>query len=179
MRRPTVRHATVVASIYRNAWASRSRESPDARRIMMGSTDAFALHERLAADTLPVGDWPLSRVLLMNDAQFPWLILVPRRAAMREIYELGDNDQLQLLRESSALGRALMTLFAGDKLNIGALGNMVPQLHVHHIVRHAGDPAWPGPVWGKLPAQAYATADAARRIAQLRERLAAAFPLAG
>jgi len=139
----------------------------------------FTLHERLAADTLLIGDWPLSRVLLMNDAQFPWLILVPRRPALREIYELDEADQLQLLRESSALGRELMALYAGDKLNIGALGNLVPQLHVHHIVRRAGDPAWPGPVWGKLPPQPYGEAELAQRLGELRQRLAALFPLSG
>src|SRR3546814_9922882 len=85
----------------------------------------------------------------MNDAQFPWLILVPRREALREIYELSLSDQQLLLRESSTLGLALMDMFVGDKLNIGALGNMVPQLHLHHIVRHVGDPAWPAPVWGR------------------------------
>src|SRR3546814_5314269 len=90
----------------------------------------FTLHPQLAADTFPVGDWPLSRVLLMNDAQFPWLILVPRREALREIYELSLSDQQLLLRESSTLGLALMDMFVGDKLNIGALGNMVPQLHL-------------------------------------------------
>src|SRR3546814_17450562 len=91
---------------------------------------------RVWAGRVPGGYVPLSRVLLMNDAQFPWLILVPRREALREIYELSLSDQQLLLRESSTLGLALMDMFVGDKLNIGALGNMVPQLHLHHIVRH-------------------------------------------
>ncbi|HET8880668.1 MAG TPA: HIT domain-containing protein [Solimonas sp.] len=139
----------------------------------------FELHPQLAADTRLVGDWPLSRVLLMDDAQFPWLILVPRRPALREIYELADADQQQLLRESSALGRALMQLFAGNKLNIGAIGNLVPQLHVHHIVRHAGDAAWPAPVWGRVAARRYDERDAAERLTLLRRRLAGLMPLAG
>ncbi|WP_028081024.1 HIT domain-containing protein [Solimonas soli] len=147
---------------------------------MNAAAGSFALHERLAADTLAVGDWPLSRVLLMNDAQYPWLILVPRRAAVREIYELDEADQWQLLRESSALGRALMTLFPiGEKLNIGALGNLVPQLHVHHIVRWPGDAAWPGTVWGRHPPLPYAADVAAATVQQLRTRLAGPFPLAG
>jgi len=121
----------------------------------------FELHPRLAADTFVLGQWPLCTLLLMNDAQYPWCILVPRRAGLREIHDLPDADQQQLLRESSALGRALMQAFGGLKLNVAALGNVVAQLHVHHIVRFEGDPAWPAPVWGKHPAQPYA--DDARR----------------
>lgn len=139
----------------------------------------FMLHPQLAADTVKVGDWPLSRVLLMNDAQFPWLILVPRCEGVREIYELSVPDQQQLLRESSTLAAGLMSIFAGDKLNIGALGNLVPQLHVHHIVRHVGDPAWPAPVWGRLTPQPYSDAMLAERLAMLRARLAEGLPLHG
>src|SRR3546814_12379775 len=98
--------------------------------------------------------------------------LVPRREALREIYELSLSDQQLLLRESSTLGLALMDMFVGDKLNIGALGNMVPQLHLHHIVRHVGDPAWPAPVWGRQAPQPYAQAIREQRLAMLRERLA-------
>jgi len=128
----------------------------------------FALHPRLEADTVAVGDWPLCRVLLMNDAQYPWFILVPRREGAREIYQLSDADQAQLLRESSQLSRALMQAFRGDKLNVAALGNVVPQLHLHHIVRFAGDPAWPAPVWGRHPARPYAPAEQAERLKALR-----------
>ena len=128
----------------------------------------FALHPRLEADTVTIGDWPLCRVLLMNDAQYPWFILVPRREGAREIYQLGDADQAQLLRESSQLSRALMQAFRGDKLNVAALGNVVPQLHLHHIVRFAGDPAWPAPVWGRHPARPYAPAEQAERLKALR-----------
>jgi diadenosine tetraphosphate (Ap4A) HIT family hydrolase len=108
----------------------------------------FTLHPQLQTDGILIGDFPLSRLLLLNDARYPWFILVPRRQAITEIYELGEEEQQQLLRESSQLGRFLMDAFRGDKLNIGALGNLVPQLHLHHIVRYRSDAAWPRPVWG-------------------------------
>ncbi len=129
--------------------------------------DDFELHQRLAADTIVVGDWPLCRLLLMNDSQYPWAILVPRRVGLREAYELQTADQLQLLAESNHLGREMMQRFAGEKLNVAALGNMVPQLHVHHIVRSSGDPAWPAPVWGKHPAIAYDATQLEQRMAQM------------
>lgn len=131
----------------------------------------FALHAQLAADTLVVGDFPLSRLLLMNDAQYPWCILVPRIAGAKELHRLDDTDQLQLLRESVALARAMELVFRPHKMNVAALGNMVPQLHLHHIARYKGDPAWPAPVWGKHPAQAYEETQAAGRLQQLREAL--------
>jgi diadenosine tetraphosphate (Ap4A) HIT family hydrolase len=115
----------------------------------------FVLHPRLAADTFELRRWPLCSVLAMNDARYPWCILVPRRAGVREIYELPVADQQQLLRESSALGRALMQAFGGTKLNVAALGNVVSQLHVHHVVRFEHDAAWPGPVWGRHPPEPY------------------------
>lgn len=132
---------------------------------------SFSLHERLAADTVVVGQLPLSLVLLSRDANYPWVILVPRREAIREIYELEEDDQIQLLWESSLLGQALMTLFDGHKLNVAALGNMVPQLHLHHIVRFENDAAWPGPVWGAQPPGDYPEGDLQQRLAQLREAL--------
>jgi len=115
----------------------------------------FELHPRLAQDTLLVGDFPLCHLLLMNDANYPWFILVPRRAEIREIFELEHRDQQQLLVESSQLSQVLSKIFQADKLNIAALGNMVPQLHLHHIVRYQSDQAWPNPVWGFSPAQPY------------------------
>lgn len=134
----------------------------------------FELHPKLAADTFVIGDLDLCRLLLMNDSQYPWCVLVPRRPDIREIYQLSEADQQLLLRESSTLGRAMMKAFDGTKLNIGALGNVVPQLHVHHIVRFETDPAWPNPVWGRLPAKPYE--DAARRtfVQRLRPHLAVA-----
>ena len=115
----------------------------------------FLLHPQLAQDSIVMGDFPLCRMLLMNDASYPWLILVPRRPAIREIFELSAADQLQLLKESSHLAEVLHRVFQADKLNIAALGNMVPQLHIHHIVRYRSDRAWPRPVWGLFPAQPY------------------------
>ena len=136
---------------------------------------SFELHPRLAADAFTLGDFPLCRLLLMNDAQYPWFILVPRRANAREIYLLEEADQQALLRESSLLSRELMGAFAGEKLNVCALGNVVPQLHLHHIVRHAADAAWPGPVFGRHPAVPYTDAARAQRVAALRPRLARDF----
>jgi len=131
----------------------------------------WTLHPQLAADTTAIGDLPLSRVLLSNDANYPWTILVPRRAGIREIHELSDADQQQLLRESNRLARALTAVFAPIKLNIAALGNVVPQLHLHHIARHDHDPAWPAPVWGRVPAVAYSNAAREARIAALATAL--------
>lgn len=136
---------------------------------------SFALHPRLASDTFVLRKWPLCSVLGMNDARYPWCILVPRRADIREIHELVEADQQQLLRESSTLGRALMQAFAGTKLNVAALGNVVSQLHVHHVVRFEHDAAWPGPVWGRHPPQPYD--EAGRRT--FVERLSPLLPEGG
>ena len=111
-------------------------------------SDSFQLDPRLAADTFLVGETPLSQVLLMNDARYPWLILVPRRSDVTEPFQLSEPDQAQLWQESMRLGEAMKAHFAADKLNIAALGNQVAQLHVHHIARFQADDAWPGPVWG-------------------------------
>ena len=111
-------------------------------------SDPFQLDPRLAADTFLVGETPLSQVLLMNDARYPWLILVPRRSDVTEPFQLSEADQAQLWQESMRLGEAMKAQFAADKLNIAALGNQVAQLHVHHIARFHADNAWPGPVWG-------------------------------
>jgi diadenosine tetraphosphate (Ap4A) HIT family hydrolase len=133
----------------------------------------FELHPRLAADTFVLGDFPLCRLLLMNDAQYPWCILVPRRENAREIYLLDERDQQSLLRESAALSRAMMDAFAGHKLNVAALGNVVPQLHVHHIVRYPADAAWPGPVWGRHAPKPYGADERAACLAVLRPHLPA------
>jgi diadenosine tetraphosphate (Ap4A) HIT family hydrolase len=111
-------------------------------------TAGFELHTRLAADCIRVGRLPLSLLLLLNDARYPWFILVPQRSGIGEIFQLPESDQCQLWRESANLAHNLMQSFHADKINIGALGNLVPQLHVHHIARFTSDPAWPGPVWG-------------------------------
>ncbi|MBA4781760.1 MAG: HIT domain-containing protein [Rhizobiales bacterium] len=115
----------------------------------------FHLAPELKRDTLALGELPLCRILLMNDKHFPWIILVPRRAGASEMFDLCDRDQHQLMREIAATGRALQTVYQPTKVNIGALGNIVRQLHIHVIARFEGDAAWPGPVWGALKAQAY------------------------
>jgi len=130
------------------------------------------IHERLLADCTVIGRFDLCHLLLMNDASYPWCILVPDRVGIREIYELSETDQRQLLGESTCLGRCMMTLFAGDKLNVAALGNVVPQLHIHHIVRFRHDPAWPAPVWGYRPAVPYDAAALSETLARLRHGLA-------
>jgi diadenosine tetraphosphate (Ap4A) HIT family hydrolase len=134
---------------------------------------SFALDRRLAADTLPICDLELSRVLLMNDARYPWLILVPRRANLSEIVELAAQDRAILIEEIAAVSAFLRALPRVDKLNVGALGNVVEQLHVHVVGRAVGDPAWPGPVWGVGERQPYAAERAAALIAQARAALGA------
>ena len=116
---------------------------------------AFELDSRLEADTLPLGRLNLCRILLMNDARFPWLILVPERAGMAELTDLAEADQAQLWREILAANDVLKALFGPDKLNTGALGNRVRQLHIHVIARFQSDAAWPGPVWGQGEAAPY------------------------
>ena len=131
----------------------------------------FSLDPRLQQDTLAVGDFPLCRLLLMNDAQYPWFILVPRRAAASELFDLDGSDQLALWQETTALAAVLKDSFAADKMNVAALGNMVGQLHMHVIVRTRADAAWPAPVWGKLPAQPYSEIQLAEVLATLRRLL--------
>lgn len=115
----------------------------------------FELDARLDADTLPVCDLPLTRVLLMNDARYPWLILVPRRVGLRELHELDPAERHQLNDEIDRCSRWLAGHFVADKMNIAALGNQVAMLHVHVIARFRTDDAWPNPVWGVLPALPY------------------------
>ena len=131
------------------------------------TASTFQLHPQLAQDTWLVTDLPLCRVLLMNETRYPWVILVPRQQDIREIHELTAMERQQLWQESDQLSRALMKLFKPDKLNIAALGNQVPQLHIHHIARFQTDAAWPAPVWGKFPPQAYTAIEAAARIQHL------------
>ncbi|MBW7470127.1 HIT domain-containing protein [Marinobacter sp. F4218] len=121
----------------------------------MSQVPEFQLHQRLAADTIGLGFSQLCVIRLMNDRTWPWLLLVPAVGGIREIFELSDSQQQRLMHESSTLSRGMMELFSGDKMNVAALGNMVPQLHLHHIVRFEGDPAWPGPVWGVRPPVPY------------------------
>lgn len=131
----------------------------------------FELDSRLHNDTYFVCDLALCRVLLMNDCQFPWLILVPRKNELAEIVDLTSEEQVVLLKESALVSRVLQTLFAPHKLNIGALGNVVRQLHVHHIARFENDIAWPKPVWGNQPTKAYDEREVQQRLTLLKEAL--------
>ncbi len=132
----------------------------------------FTLDPRLQQDTLVIGDFALCRLLLMNDAQFPWFILVPRREEMSEVFQLDIADQQLLWQETSELAETLKDTFAADKMNVANLGNMVSQLHMHVIVRRRNDAAWPAPVWGKLPAQPYSSEQLAAVMGKLRMALA-------
>jgi diadenosine tetraphosphate (Ap4A) HIT family hydrolase len=132
----------------------------------------FALDPRLAADTLEVGDFSLSRLMLMNDARYPWLILVPRRAGLGEIADLDRAERALLIEEIALVSAALRTLPQVDKINVGALGNIVRQLHVHVVARKIGDAAWPGPVWGAGMAHRYEDGAAAEQVARMRHILA-------
>ena len=135
----------------------------------------FELHPQLQQDCTVIGALPLSLLLLMNDANYPWCVLVPQRENKREWYELLHADQHQLLTETNALAQFLQDNTGAKKINIGALGNMVPQLHVHVIARFEQDLAWPGPVWGKAPATPYDTA-ARHHIEVLLYDFIASFP---
>ena len=128
----------------------------------------FLLHPRLEADAYFIADWPLCRVLLMNDARYPWLILVPRREALTEMMDLLVQDRALLMEEIAKAGEVVRGRTGVTKVNIGALGNLVPQLHVHVLGRHPGDPAWPGPVWGHSPAVPYETSARDALIGEVR-----------
>jgi diadenosine tetraphosphate (Ap4A) HIT family hydrolase len=128
---------------------------------------SFQLHPRLAADTSFIADWPLCRVLLMNDARYFWLVLVPRHEGLSEITDMTPQTRAQLMDETARAG-AILKQAGAAKLNIGALGNVVPQLHMHVVGRDPGDPAWPGPVWGHSPAVPYEAAALTARIASVR-----------
>jgi diadenosine tetraphosphate (Ap4A) HIT family hydrolase len=131
----------------------------------------FILHPQLQQDCIELGRFELCRLLLMNDARYPWCVLVPEREDMREIYELTPEDQILLLRESVRLGRFMAAEFSAHKLNVAALGNLVPQLHIHHIVRFRHDPAWPRPIWGLGECQPYSATERDRMLARLRPLL--------
>ena len=137
----------------------------------MSDKAIFRLDDRLAADTITVGALALSRVLLMNDARYPWVILVPQRAALVEWSDLGVADRHLLLDEAMVVGEVISRLWEVDKINTASLGNMVAQLHVHVIGRRQGDPAWPGPVWGRGEAQPYEPDALSTLVATLRKGL--------
>jgi len=141
---------------------------------MVVSPLAWSLHPRLEQDTAPVGDLPLSRLLVHNDANYPWLLLVPRRPEACEIIDLDEADRQQLMAEIAMASRVLKAVTMCDKLNVAAIGNVVPQLHVHVLARRRDDAAWPKPVWGTVPARAYDLAERERFVAALRCELAIA-----
>jgi len=140
--------------------------------MLVASTASFILDHRLQADTLSVGDLPLCRVLLMNDQRYDWLIAVPRVPEVTEWVQLSEVEQQQLMLESRVLSQVLLAHGRGEKLNVGALGNVVAQLHIHHLLRHPQDPAWPGPVWGHSQAEAYSAEAGAQAVADWRTRIA-------
>lgn len=129
----------------------------------------FILDTRLQEDTWLIGDFPLCRLLLSNDSNYPWFILVPRREGISELFQLDDADRQLMWAETTALAGVLKELFTADKMNVATLGNVVSQLHMHVIARYASDAAWPGPVWGKHPAKPYNEAD----VQVIRDKLKA------
>ena len=134
------------------------------------SETGWSLHPQLLRDTVAIGDLALSRVLAMNDADYPWLILVPRRAGVSEIIDLG-AEQVQLMAEIASTSRALKDATGCHKLNVAAIGNVVPQLHVHMVARRKDDPLWPKPVWGASPGRACDQPAMERFVAAIRSKL--------
>ena len=132
----------------------------------------WVLDQKLADDSIFVADWPLSQLRLINDSRFPWLVLVPRLSNIEEIFQLSSYDQQRLLQESSHLAKALSDLFKADKMNVAALGNVVRQLHVHHIVRYVGDCCYPSPVWGVGEAVSYTEQELRLCLEMLHDSLA-------
>ena len=127
----------------------------------------FKLHPDLTRDGILVGRFPLCQVLLINDCNYPWFVLVPEREDICDTIDLTEEDHQTLWEESRVFGAGIMEAYAGEKLNVAALGNITPQLHVHHIVRYSTDAAWPGAIWGKLPLQPYPE----DRLNEMLERL--------
>ena len=135
------------------------------------SAPAWSLHSQLERDTIDIGDLPLSRVFVIKDANYPWLLLVPRRTGAKEILDLDEVEQAQPMTEITRVARALKTVTKCDKLNIAALGNVVPQLHVHVIARRTTDAAWPKPVWGQVEAITHDPLEVEAFIRELRRRI--------
>jgi diadenosine tetraphosphate (Ap4A) HIT family hydrolase len=131
----------------------------------------FQLHPRLQQDCISVGCFQLNRLLMMNDSQFPWFILVPQKPEIQDIFQLELTAQQLLIEESSFLAEKLMLAFKGDKINIAAIGNLVPQLHIHHVVRYRTDKAWPEPIWGKFAAVPYGQQQIENNLGLLKEHM--------
>jgi len=139
---------------------------------MVPDSIGWSLDPQLERDSVAAGDLALCQIRLMNDANYPWLLLVPRRRNVSEITDLTDADQAQLMREIAQAGRALKAETACDKINVAAIGNVVAQLHVHVVARFRNDAAWPKPVWGRLPARGYEKEAIDRLLTTLHRRLA-------
>lgn len=133
---------------------------------------SFELHPRLAADTVPVTKLDLCHVLLMQDSRYPWLILVPEQARLRDLHDLSNQDQITAMHEIDRASRVLQEIHQPDKINVAALGNMVPQLHIHVIARFTNDAAWPAPVWGIGEAVPYEPQGLEATLHRLREAFA-------
>ncbi len=142
----------------------------------MTDSRPFALHRQLAADCHRLGDLPVSQLLLMDDSRYPWCILVPRHNGLEGLHDLPPAQRAGLLDEISRVSRAILELCGSERINVGALGNLVPQLHVHVVGRRVGDAAWPGPVWGFEAREPYAPGQAVRLGAGLWRRLSTAAP---
>ncbi|MDD2659227.1 MAG: HIT domain-containing protein [Methylococcales bacterium] len=134
-------------------------------------TTTFQLHPRLKQDCITIGRFDLCQLLMMNDSQYPWFILVPEKANITETYQLNKQERHALIEESCYLSETLATLYKADKMNIAAIGNLVPQLHIHHIVRYQSDKAWPAPIWGKFAAVPYTRQQITDNIDRVKERL--------
>lgn len=132
---------------------------------------SFELHPQLVKDTSLIGQFPLCVALLHKDNAVPWIILVPKRENLRELHHLPMKEQQQFLLESQAVSQALEATFQPDKLNFGALGNMVPQLHIHHIARFKDDIAWPGPVWGNTQGEFREVGEQAKLLTRIQNVL--------
>lgn len=141
------------------------------RKFLLVTTNGFVLDPRLDQDTVWVCDWPLAAVRLMNDRRYPWLVLVPRRAGLVEPFDLAADDRVRLWREVDHAGALLKKATGCRKVNVGALGNIVSQLHVHVIARSDGDAAWPGPVWGHGTAERFEVAALAQEVERYRALL--------
>tara|TARA_R110002110_G_scaffold310454_7_gene523919 strand:- start:2050 stop:2460 length:411 start_codon:yes stop_codon:yes gene_type:complete len=131
----------------------------------------FELHPDLVAGTFDVASLSLCRVQLLNDKTYPWLVLVPAKPGLKDFHDIAPDDQLTLMREIDLASRALISIYSPDKMNVAALGNMTPQLHIHVIARYKTDPAWPGPVWGAVAAQKYGEAELAQTISKIQTAL--------
>lgn len=134
-------------------------------------TTLFQLHPRLKQDCIAIGRFDLCQLLMMNDSQYPWFILVPEKAGIKEIYQLGKTERHVLTDESSYLAEKMAALYNADKMNIAAIGNLVPQLHIHHVVRYQSDKAWPAPIWGKFTAVPYTRQQITDNMDRVKERL--------